>query len=265
VCASCPPGSYNPDPGASQCTLCEAGKYNPDPGAIACTPCEPGSYNPDLGAIDCTPCPAGQYSDIQGAVECTDCPNGTYNNEEGQTSCLSCPEAVCPGSFSLCVSDPDFDLLTLTYSPLGGTFSGPGVTGNTFSPSVAGVGSHLITYMYEDENDCSGSCTFNISVSPANSCASFMEWVLLPSGYQGNCSSETDCCEDILCYGLKYTPGTDGFLLDYTTGFLANCINGLSPIISNESCVMTDNSDEQNDCMMSGPGVVQQFRLRWFY
>jgi PKD repeat protein len=36
--------------------------------------------------------------------------------------------------------------VTLTGNPAGGTFSGPGVSGNTFDPSVTGTGSFLITY-----------------------------------------------------------------------------------------------------------------------
>ncbi len=44
-----------------------------------------------------------------------------------------------------CVTDAD---LTLTVSGTpGGTFSGPGVTGNTFSPATAGLGVHEIKYV----------------------------------------------------------------------------------------------------------------------
>jgi hypothetical protein len=42
-----------------------------------------------------------------------------------------------------CYYDAD---ITLTATPPGGTFSGPGVTGNIFSPSLADGGNHLITY-----------------------------------------------------------------------------------------------------------------------
>ncbi len=45
--------------------------------------------------------------------------------------------------------------ITLTGSPSGGTFSGTGVTGNTFDPSVAGVGTHQIIY----EASAGPSCT----------------------------------------------------------------------------------------------------------
>ncbi|HRY31887.1 MAG TPA: hypothetical protein P5531_02855 [Bacteroidales bacterium] len=42
-------------------------------------------------------------------------------------------------------------------TPPGGTYSGPAVSSGVFNPSVAGVGTHIITYSYEDANDCVGS------------------------------------------------------------------------------------------------------------
>lgn len=42
-----------------------------------------------------------------------------------------------------CVSDPAF---ALTGSPAGGAFSGQGVSGGTFNPSVAGIGAATVTY-----------------------------------------------------------------------------------------------------------------------
>jgi hypothetical protein len=45
---------------------------------------------------------------------------------------------------------PDDGPTTLVGSPSGGTFIGPGVTGNTFDPASAGVGTHSITYTWFD-------------------------------------------------------------------------------------------------------------------
>lgn len=56
-------------------------------------------------------------------------------------------------------------MLTLTGSPVGGTFSGPGVSGNNFDASVAGVGMHTITYTYTDGNGCTNSATTTINVN----------------------------------------------------------------------------------------------------
>lgn len=44
---------------------------------------------------------------------------------------------------------------TLTGTPAGGTFSGPGVSGSVFNPSVAGVGQQAVVYSYSN-----GGCTF---------------------------------------------------------------------------------------------------------
>jgi hypothetical protein len=55
--------------------------------------------------------------------------------------------------------------LTLTGgTPAGGTYSGTGVVNNIFTPSVAGIGTHTIEYMYSDGNGCSGSASSTITV-----------------------------------------------------------------------------------------------------
>ena len=50
-------------------------------------------------------------------------------------------------------------------SPMGGSFSGLGVSGNNFNASVAGTGTKTITYSYTDGNGCSNSATTNITVN----------------------------------------------------------------------------------------------------
>ncbi len=54
--------------------------------------------------------------------------------------------------------------VTLTGSPSGGTFSGTGITGNQFDPSIAGIGTHTITYDYTDGNSCSNSTNQIVNV-----------------------------------------------------------------------------------------------------
>ena len=49
-------------------------------------------------------------------------------------------------------------------SPAGGTFSGPGVSGNDFDPATAGLGTHTITYEYTDANGCTNTATQDIIV-----------------------------------------------------------------------------------------------------
>lgn len=57
-------------------------------------------------------------------------------------------------------------------SPSGGTYSGPGVSGGQFNPSVAGIGTHTITYTYTASNGCSDSATQTITV---NACTGIEE------------------------------------------------------------------------------------------
>ncbi len=52
-----------------------------------------------------------------------------------------------------CQNDED---VTLYGTPLGGTFSGTGITGNIFSPAMAGTGNHLISYTFINGVGCAG-------------------------------------------------------------------------------------------------------------
>ena len=50
-------------------------------------------------------------------------------------------------------------------SPIGGVFSGTGISNQSFDPSIAGVGSHLITYIYYDTFKCGDTVTQNLIVN----------------------------------------------------------------------------------------------------
>ncbi len=74
------------------------------------------------------------------------------------------PVVSCPADFGVCIDAAAFALTGAT--PTGGTYSGPGVSGGDFSPSIAGAGTHTITYTYTDSNGCTDSCSFIITVNP---------------------------------------------------------------------------------------------------
>lgn len=44
--------------------------------------------------------------------------------------------------------------ISLIGSPTGGTFSGTGIIFSAFNPTIAGAGTHIVTYTYTDANDC---------------------------------------------------------------------------------------------------------------
>jgi hypothetical protein len=75
-------------------------------------------------------------------------------------------------SVVVCVADA---VVTLTGTPTGGVWSGPGVTGSTFSPTSAGVGLHTAIYSYTDANGCEGMDSVSIQV---NACVGLAENIL---------------------------------------------------------------------------------------
>jgi len=67
------------------------------------------------------------------------------------------------GKKLFCTYNPSY---VLNASPSGGTYSGIGISASgSFSPSVAGVGTHTITYSYTDGNNCTGSSVTSLTVS----------------------------------------------------------------------------------------------------
>ena len=59
--------------------------------------------------------------------------------------------------------------VTMTGTPAGGTFSGTGVTGNTFDPAAAGLGSHDITYTVSNAFGCTDDTTITVTVNDLSS------------------------------------------------------------------------------------------------
>jgi SprB repeat len=127
---------------------------------------------------------------------------GTY--EDHYTTGLGCDSVVYTTllidplpvvSLNLTVADTLCNSETLQLlaggSPSGGTLSGPGVTGNSFSPSAANLGWNVINYHYVEETGCEGDATdsifvevctsisdalanFQVTVSPNPSAGSFL-------------------------------------------------------------------------------------------
>jgi len=73
------------------------------------------------------------------------------------------PVVECPADFAVCVDAVAFALDGAT--PAGGVYSGVGVDAGMFDPAVAGVGDVEVTYTYSDDNGCSNTCLFTITVN----------------------------------------------------------------------------------------------------
>jgi hypothetical protein len=100
---------------------------------------------------------SGSYSvvvtDVYGCVG-SDTVNVTINTPPVVTGTAS--------SMTPCLDDAN---VTLTGMPAPGTWSGPGVNGNSFDPSV-GTGPQVLTYVYVDSNGCTGQYLLTVSVNP---------------------------------------------------------------------------------------------------
>jgi hypothetical protein len=139
------------------------------------------------GSVDLTPTGGTQpytysWSNITSNEDLTGVGAGTYS--------VTITDAnSCTTTYTFTISDPDppavtVNLATTTVcvddgafalsggSPSGGTWSGTGVSGGSFSPTTAGVGSSVITYTFTDSNNCTGSGTGTIQV---NACVGVIE------------------------------------------------------------------------------------------
>lgn len=91
-----------------------------------------------------------------GASPCTQTQQQTITVEPTVTATWNAPANVCQGAGTV-------NLATLITGTTGGTFSGPGVTGNNFDPVAAGVGTHSITYTVGN-SPCQATSAQNVTV-----------------------------------------------------------------------------------------------------
>ncbi len=87
---------------------------------------------------------------------------GCTNTATDDVVVYAAPNVQLQSIAPLCINASSFTLTGGT--PLGGTYSGNGVSAGQFNPQTAGVGNHVITYSYTDGNTCSGSATTTITV-----------------------------------------------------------------------------------------------------
>jgi len=86
-----------------------------------------------------------------------------YGTTGGYINVIATPTANAITNGSYCTSGSS---VSLNGSPSGGTWSGTGVSGNTFYPSSAGVGTHTLTYTVTS-GGCSDSDNTTVTVNQA--------------------------------------------------------------------------------------------------
>ncbi len=135
----------------------------------------------------------------------------------------------------------DGKVITLSGTPSGGTFSGPGVTGNEFNPATAGVGSHNITYSIG--GNCPGSKDFKINVLPlpvvtinqvSNLCVGDPAVILTANPAGGTFTGQN-------ISGNQFDPVQPGiYTISYTYTNSAGCSNSTSIDIKVTDCGCAD-------------------------
>jgi len=116
--------------------------------------------------------------------------NGCTDSETQSVDVMPIPVVSFTGlAAEYCVSDATQN--GLVGSPVGGTFSGPGIVGNDFIAANAGAGTHVVTYSYTDGFGCIGTTTQTVTVNPlpvvaftglaASYCVDAVQTVLSPS------------------------------------------------------------------------------------
>ncbi len=78
--------------------------------------------------------------------------DGCRDADQTVITVVPVPDATILTEGIVCSSDPE---LTLVARDTGGVWSGPGVVGDIFYPSLTGSGNHVITYSITDANGCS--------------------------------------------------------------------------------------------------------------
>ncbi|MBS1743551.1 MAG: T9SS type A sorting domain-containing protein [Bacteroidetes bacterium] len=125
--------------------------------------------------------------------------------------------------------------VTLTGSPAGGTFSGPGISGNTFSPAAAGAGGpYNIIYTYTNANGCTNSNTQQTTVTGTCTIPARPGTITTVGGSAKVCPGDVKTYTIVAVSGAtSYTwsapagavvtggQGTTAATITYTTGFTA--------------------------------------------
>ena len=90
--------------------------------------------------------------------------SGCTNSDDNTITVFDVTPVDLPPFGSLCINASPITLTGGT--PIGGTYSGTGVSGGIFDPSVTGAGTFEIVYSYTDGNNCTNSDTNTITVNP---------------------------------------------------------------------------------------------------
>jgi len=151
ITVACP---ANPITNASLPTFCSnaadhtLAEFSPAGGTYSGTGVTAGVFDPSVG----TQLIQYNYTDAYG---CAHNSSDTYTVNTAPTVTLGTQSTLCSNDALYAITGAN---------PVGGTFTGTGVSGSDFDPSV---GTQTVTYTYTDGNNCSNSASQTITVNTA--------------------------------------------------------------------------------------------------
>ena len=189
--------------------------------------------SPIMGAVNntYTATQAGVYTIVASKPGC---PNVTSN----ATTIVFYPQTVATISGLNAQYYDNSAPVTMTGTPLGGTFSGPGVSGNTFNPQVAGVGIHTITYAGTDANGCAYTVSTTVEVI-TDPCMNPVWWSgespILHEHFYDVIDINHDGKKDVLTSRYSANPGKLNILFNNGNGFDPPVTLNTGPYVRNRS------------------------------
>jgi len=161
-------------------------------------------------------------------------PQTTCSNTVDITITVTDPANVSAGGDKVfCISDAPFDLNTDAIPASGGSWTGPGVTGNTFNPMTAGAGMHVIT-LSTGTGNClvAASRTITVHLLPmveagpdVKDCINETQFQLLPNPSTGGVWTSTGTGQITGNTFNASTSGVGTYTLTYTFTDVNGCIN----------------------------------------
>lgn len=163
------------------------------------------------------------------------------------------PQIIFTAPSQTCINGTPITLNTGL--PLGGTYSGNGVSGNVFSPVSAGPGSQVITYTYTDANNCSNSDTSSIQVFslPSVTLDTFAILCngLVPFNLSGGSPLGGTFAGSGVVGGTQFDPTINGpgtFQITYIYSDANNCTNTASQNLTVVNLSVNAGSDQTITC-----------------
>lgn len=127
---------------------------SPAGGSFSGTGVSSGTFYPSVAG-------AGNHTIIHTLLDTNNC-----QVKDSSTVLIHTPPVVSFSGLpiSICTGDVPYPLLG---TPAGGSFTGNGVSGSIYVPSLASPGTHMVSYSYTDNNGCTSTAYIAVTLKPS--------------------------------------------------------------------------------------------------